>query len=448
MATIAIRLKLTEADGFMTKARKDAKGNVLKASVPMIGWQYVEVQPGAGKPPVWLQAAKKDALNGGRGFQYRVSTGGWSEQFKTIEEARAAMNGSPVSGQVGRSEDALDPDDPNRKLIAQAVDEFLDPEAEGVHRYEISEGSIKTYTPILREFLAQLPRSVRFADQIDGSVWSAYKKMLKANGNCDRTIENKIMAVCFVLKHAGIKEPSKKVSLPTLEEPTPDPYTEGDLRKLFAAMESKDDKDLWPGEPTSQEEYTRYMFFLATGARDQEVQFATWEDINFEKKIFKVRTKEYRKITPSGSLGLVKTWKTKTHENRDIHLSQEVVELLKARKADKTRPQASARWIFPNNEGNPNGKFLFQFKRIAHRAGLNCGHCMRPQGTCENEAQGCERHYIHRLRSTCITFWLQQGVDVRTVMEWAGHKRMETTQLYAGTKKADKLREEINAPRF
>ena len=49
----------------------------------------------------------------------------------------------------------------------------------------------------------------------------------------------------------------------------------------------------------------------------------------------------------------------------------ELVDLLKARKKNAPHP----RWIFVNEDGRPDNHFLRKLKRIAHRAGLNCGHC-------------------------------------------------------------------------
>jgi hypothetical protein len=43
------------------------------------------------------------------------------------------------------------------------------------------------------------------------------------------------------------------------------------------------------------------------------------------------------------------------------------------RKTETT--DGSHRWIFTNENGDPEGHFLRKFKVIAKRAGLNCGQC-------------------------------------------------------------------------
>jgi integrase/recombinase XerD len=44
-------------------------------------------------------------------------------------------------------------------------------------------------------------------------------------------------------------------------------------------------------EFANEEESALIQFFLFTGARDREVQFATWRDVNFSAKTFSVTEK-------------------------------------------------------------------------------------------------------------------------------------------------------------
>jgi len=57
----------------------------------------------------------------------------------------------------------------------------------------------------------------------------------------------------------------------------PKAYSDAEIKKFFEAM--------------TDEEYERYAFFLATGCREQEVMFATWDDIDFAGKTYKVEGK-------------------------------------------------------------------------------------------------------------------------------------------------------------
>src|SRR5437763_1240754 len=42
----------------------------------------------------------------------------------------------------------------------------------------------------------------------------------------------------------------------------------------------------------------------------------------------------------------------------------------------------------------------------------------------------CEKHHLHRLRKTCATRWLRNGVNLMDIKTWLGHKSLETTELY------------------
>jgi hypothetical protein len=61
-------------------------------------------------------------------------------------------------------------------------------------------------------------------------------------------------------------------------------------------------------------------------------------------------------------------------ESRDVKIPTDLVEMLRQWK--KQAPHS--RWIFVNEEGRPDNHFLRKFKRIALRAGLNCGNCTAP----------------------------------------------------------------------
>ena len=63
--------------------------------------------------------------------------------------------------------------------------------------------------------------------------------------------------------------------------------------------------------------------------------------------------------------------------------------------------------------------------------------------TCKTHAI-CEKFYLHRLRKTCATRWCNNGVSVRTIQAWLGHKSLETTQLYLGVQNSDKLQPNVD----
>jgi len=239
------------------------------------------------------------------------------------------------------------------------------------------------------------------------------------------TIDTRLNIVFFLLKKNGITVRIPRDEMPVVEEEVAVPYTDDELKKMFAAIDD--------------EERIRYKFFLGSGCRDKEVTFAAWNDIDFDKKTYRVRRKEDVHFTP------------KSHESRTIPLPDSLIALLKNRR--KNAPHE--RWIFINDEGRPDNHFLRKLKRIAKRAGLNGGQCrtVLTEGRYDKKKQidvsckdrsVCEHFYLHRFRKTCTTRWHEAGIPIRTIQTSLGRKSLETTMIYLGVTDVEKLRGNIN----
>jgi integrase/recombinase XerD len=280
------------------------------------------------------------------------------------------------------------------------------------------------YRLTLNEFIEGLGK-VKFLDEINVNVLRRYKDFLTAKGFAGKTIDTRINIVNFLLKKNGITARLPKDEMPIVETEAAVPYSDKELKKLFAEMDD--------------EENIRYRFFLGTACRDKEVTFASWTDLNFDKKTYTVRSKPDVGFT------------VKNHESRTIPMPDSLVALLKARK----KANSNGRWIFVNEVGVPDNHFLRKLKRIALRAGLNCGQCRtmvtkgkytskhKVEVSCATDPV-CEHIYLHRFRKTCATRWQDAGVPVRTIQHYLGHKDLETTTLYLGIADTDEIRDKIN----
>ena len=206
--------------------------------------------------------------------------------------------------------------------------------------------------------------------------------------------------------------------------------TEEELKKIFDACE--DDR-----------EYTVFYFFLVSASREKEVAFAQWDDLKIidGKPHFRVQSKA--------------GFTTKNHTKRDIQINRELVDRLKEHRKSVNGSQ----WIFPNRDGNPDGHFLRKFKKVCYRAGLNCGKCTcsRSEGryektqiekSCKDYSEGCEKHYLHRLRKTRATFWHEHGISLRTIQIWLGHADLSTTQKYLGVQNPKETERVVAKPMF
>jgi site-specific recombinase XerD len=83
-------------------------------------------------------------------------------------------------------------------------------------------------------------------------------------------------------------------------------------------------------------------------------------------------------------------------------------------------------------------------KRVARRAGLNCGECSTCIQGAGTESQECERWFLHKFRATFATMHLQAGVDLRTVQSWLGHKDLASTMRYLKPARGREVRERFN----
>lgn len=366
-------------------------------------WTYSKV--GKGRPP-------RDAAFYVR-FTDATGKRRWSQPFPSVDAANANSDGVKIASQAAAKgltvNEFTDTLNAGKTTIKDAVEAFLRLKKRKRPK------TVSAYNTALQHLLSHLPKGVRFVgDLATSDALDTYLETLEADEFEKKTIHNKMGIVFSVLKdyvkETGVEYASKLVSVAKPVKQKPRAYSDADIKKLFVEM--------------TEEEWERYAFFLSTGCREQEVMYATWDDIDFQHKTYKVEGKDDVNFVP------------KNHEVRVTPLTTEVCEMLRERK--KT---VKGRWIFQANGGKPEGHFLRKFKAIAKRAGLNCGACKTKMTdgkfhlrklvdvTCETRPV-CEKHYLHRLRKTAATRWLHNGINIRKIQSWLGHSSLEVTQLY------------------
>jgi len=395
------------------------------------GWRYIKVKFGRGMKhghidgPFYL----RPTIEGKRVWQPAKGT----TLPEVLEEAETMIHGLNAA-ERGLNVSELDElTNAYRTTIHSACEEFLKLKAGKSPR------TVKAYTLHLKEFRESLDKRTRYLDDIDAGTLRKFKDFMTKKGLSGKTQHNRLLTVVFMLKKNDIKNPLGWDEFPTVEVEAAVPFEPDELKKLFDA------------KTTTDEDRIRYRFFLGTGAREQEVSYATWADLDLQKAVFHIRAK------PEDGFTL------KTHEARSVPLPAPLVAALKERKKQAPHP----RWVFVNKDGKPEGHFLKKLKRIAFQAGLNCGHCTSETSemnaterseafkkkfgtgldnwdehfgknykltrivTCKTHPV-CEHWYLHRLRKTCATRWSEAGVPVRTIQHWLGHKDLATTQRYLG----------------
>jgi integrase len=260
-----------------------------------------------------------------------------------------------------------------------------------------------------------------YLDDVDRSDFNAFITFLRAHipALADRTVHNRCSILKGFLRANGITDVITRKDLPCYTKKTVDAYSEDELRVLFAAA--------------NDNERLIFQFFLGSGARESEVTYACWSDINFRDKTFSVTEKR--------DLGFI----PKDREERVIPLPDPLVKALKERYAQSR----GTRLIFPNKQGRPNGHFLRMLKKLAKRAGLNCGQCFNVgKGKRQSclKAPVCDRFELHKFRRSFATLHHEAGVPARQVQQWLGHSDLSTTLRYLAIAddRSQKTRDRVN----
>ena len=118
----------------------------------------------------------------------------------------------------------------------------------------------------------------------------------------------------------------------------------------------------------------------------------------------------------------------KNWEERTVPLPAGLMERLRKRKERKqARPHDL---VFGNTKGRPDSEMDMVVKRVAERAGLNCGQCVTEHNNKCAEGPYCMNFFLHKFRHTFATNHLRDGVDIRTVQSWLGHRDIKSTMVY------------------
>ncbi len=239
--------------------------------------------------------------------------------------------------------------------------------------------------------------------EIDRNDCLNFMRHLYSAGNEARTVYNLISIVQQWLKSHGVTGLLHGRDKPNFVANMRDMYQPEELERLFQFC--------------SPDERIRYLFFLLTGERDQEVRHTTWSDIDFNRKCVRVTAKKQMGFKP------------KDKEEREIPVPSSLIEALREYKVRQTGINRND-LVFPTSAGRPDKKFENKLKKIAHRAGLNCGHCCSRHGNKCSEGPYCGKWFLHKFRHTFATTCLEEGVSIRTLQEWLGHSDLASTMVY------------------
>ena len=217
-----------------------------------------------------------------------------------------------------------------------------------------------------------------------------------------RTVYDKIVTVLQLFKRHGREKLMEKGDWPSYVDTIRPIYEPEELTAMFKVA-SEDEADM-------------LKFILGSGSRDQEIRYVEYLDLDFRHDLVRVTAKPEWDFTP-------KNW-----EERVVPLPHALMERLKLRKGRKqARPHDL---VFGNTKGRPDSEMDTVVKRLAERARLNCGRCVTEHGNKCAEGAYCMNFFLHKFRHTFATNHLRDGVDIRTVQSWLGHRDIKSTMVY------------------
>jgi integrase len=262
----------------------------------------------------------------------------------------------------------------------------------------------QTYGVALKDFREAV--NITSANQIDEGVMLKFHATLRKKGNGDRTVANKHAAVkAFVI---WLKmDPEILGKAPKFEKKLPRVYSNDQVSSLLASSDS--------------EVMTVTLDVLRmAGLREQEAIYLQWPDVDFHRGVIEVRSKPRYKF------------KIKDSEERDVAIPAALVTVLEGWKSK--RPKST--WVVGTKSDRPNFKLLRSLKRLARRAGLNCGTC---EG-CRSKHQECRDFTLHSFRRSYATELSRRGVPLRTIMDQLGHSDLATVERYLGALKVQETK--------
>jgi integrase/recombinase XerD len=282
--------------------------------------------------------------------------------------------------------------------------------------------TFRTYRPMLASFKACCPKP--YVDQVERQDLLDFATYLSKQGQKGKSIYNKLVVLSQVMKQHDKPKLLHAGDWPSFVETVRPIYEDAELTNLFKAC-------------TFPEE-VRFKFYLMSGFRDAEGRFATWRDVEFKHTAVRVTAKPHWGFHP-------KNW-----EEREVPIPQKLIDLL-ARFRPSTAHSDDP--LFPSTSGRPDGSILEKLKAVAYRATLNCGHCSLTHkledGTVRiNRCKGgpfCSRWFLHKFRHTYATRHLQDGIDIRTLQQWMGHRDLASTMVYLKGARNRDVHARINA---
>jgi len=291
---------------------------------------------------------------------------------------------------------------PQRTTLWAALESYIE-----YVRYHRSLRTFRTYRPILDSFKAFCEKT--YVDEVERQDLLDFATHCMKKGQKGKSIYNKLVVLSQVMKQHGRPKLLAAADWPSFVETVRPIYEDFELVNLFEAC--------------TRPEEVRFKFYLMSGFRDAEGRFVTWRDVDFKHMAVRATAKPHWGFHP-------KNW-----EEREVPVPQKLIVMLQGFRPRNATPDDP---LFPSATGRPDGAMLEKLKAVAYRGKLNCGHCAVSHKLEDGavkinrcaEGAYCGRWFLHKFRHTYATRHLQDGIDIRTLQQWMGHRDIASTMVY------------------
>jgi len=177
-----------------------------------------------------------------------------------------------------------------------------------------------------------------------------------------------------------ITSPAKNVKLLRSVKKTPRFFSETEIEMILRTC-----KDEWVRNV--------YLTLLYTGMRIGELANLEWEDVDFEKRVIRIRVKDH--------------WAPKGREEREIPMHDVVFYIL-------LNTERKSRWVFTKADG---GKINI--------------HSLEDRFRNHLKRLGIRNATLHTWRHTFASYIVMRTGNIRAVQKLLGHKSIKTTEIYS-----------------
>lgn len=300
------------------------------------------------------------------------------------------------AGLMTLPEPAVVPIEPARLTMDEAIDQYL----EYIRKHR-SLRTYRTYRPVLHVHFRN-SYTKTYVDEVERGDILKFMSDMYEDGLVARTVYDRLVTVLQLFKRHGHTGLVERSDWPNYVETIRPIYEPDEITAMLDHAKS--------------DEATLIKFCLATGFRDREIRYVTWRDIDFRNCVVRVTAKPIWQFKP------------KNYEERAVPVPAALIEQLRALK--ERRGAIPSNPVFPNSKGNPNSMNIDIVKEVAYRARLNCGQCVTKHGNRCADGPYCQRFFLHKFRHTFATEHLRDGVDIRTLQNWMGHRDIQSTMVY------------------